>query len=220
MKKIFMFILLISLLFITSCITNNDGSIIYKNNKYLPCEDTSTIFVFKGPSHFVKKTMGALGIRMIYCLDSDYDESILFVYADYDERILSNIRSWFWFKDKQLVPDNDTTLTSVEIVKDSSWHDDRLFLNIDNECFNDIFISSNKPKYIEIINDIKICFTYNNIEYYDTIAIDIEDNIYVFRSIKLWDSDDDYYFSNTYYKLIDKYNLEMKNKINLLINNE
>ena len=106
---------------LSACVSESDGTIIYNNNKYFPRENSSTIFMFHGNNHFVRNYGGVLGIRKVHCLDADVDENILFVYNDYENVQLNRINSWFWVKNKECIPNEDTSIQPIKIVDIRLW---------------------------------------------------------------------------------------------------
>ena len=77
--------------------------------------------MFHGNNHFVRNYGGVLGIRKVHCLDADVDENILFVYNDYENVQLNRINSWFWVKNKECIPNEDTSIQPIKIVDIRLW---------------------------------------------------------------------------------------------------
>ena len=124
---------------ISACVAESDGTIMHNNNKYFPRENSGTIFIFNGPSHYVKNVRGVLGGHVVYCLDVDFNENILFVYNDYENISFNEINSWFWVKNKELLPNDDTFIQSFQIVNIHSWREKNNKLSFKDISFNNVF---------------------------------------------------------------------------------
>ena len=181
-KASIVFLFLMIMILVPSCKSvDNDGGFIYNNAEYIMCPYDDIQYNFIGDNHFVIRVFTGL-YRDLYCLDSDFEENVLF------EQGLGNCK--FWYKKGFEFP-NEYTIANSIIINHYEYLDDTVIKTsydfLSNVSFDEMFCKIIDPDIesqlfnIEISNyTIKLIF--GNIERIQQLYI-FNEHIYTSKTI-------------------------------------